>query len=92
MIQVEPAARLASEVTMARLFLILGLGVVFVLPAIALQGRPSAAAPAYENASLSPDQRAEDLLGRMTPEEKARMLAGSGWMPINPIARVSRTA
>src|ERR1700761_9039697 len=30
--------------------------------------------PAYKNASLSADDRVADLLGRMTPEEKARQL------------------
>ena len=73
---------------MARLILLLGLGVVFVLPAIALQDRPSDGAPPYRNAGLSPDERAQDLLGRMTTEEKARMLAGSGWMESTPIERL----
>ncbi len=75
---------------MARLLLLLGLGVVFVLPAIALQGRPSddTTPPPYKNASLLADERAEDLLGRMTPEEKARMLAGSGWMESTPNERL----
>jgi hypothetical protein len=59
---------------MTRLFLLLG--VVFTLPAIALQGQaPSdTATPPYKSARLSPEQRADDLLGRMTPEEKARPL------------------
>ena len=34
------------------------------------------------------DQRVEDLLGRMTPAEKARMLAGSGWMESFPNERL----
>ncbi len=73
---------------MARLLLLLGLGVLFVLPAIALQGRASDEVPRYKNAALSPDARAQDLLGRMTPEEKARMLAGSGWMESTPNERL----
>jgi beta-glucosidase len=73
---------------MARLFLLLGLGVVFILPAIALQGRPSDDAPPYKNPSLSPERRTEDLLGRMTPEEKVLMLAGSGWMESTPNERL----
>jgi beta-glucosidase len=76
------------EVTMARLILLLGLGFVVVLPAIALQGRASADAPRYRNASLSPAERAQDLLGRMTAEEKAGMLAGAGWMESTPNERL----
>jgi beta-glucosidase len=68
--------------------LILGLAVVFALPAIALQGRAPDTTPPYENARLSPEKRAEDLLGRMTAEEKARMLAGSGWMESTPNERL----
>ncbi len=73
---------------MARLLLLLGLAVVVALPAIALQGRAAGDAPPYKNASLSPEERADDLLGRMTPEEKARMLAGSGWMESTPNERL----
>ncbi len=36
--------------------------------------------PLYKNASLSAGQRAEDLLGRMTLEEKVAMLGGATWM------------
>ena len=36
--------------------------------------------PPYKNSSLSADQRADDLLGRMTLEEKVAMLAGATWM------------
>ncbi len=71
---------------MARL--LLGLGVLFVLPAIALHGRAFDDAPPYKNAALSPEERAQDLVGRMTPEEKARMLAGSGWMESTPNERL----
>jgi beta-glucosidase len=34
------------------------------------------------------EQRVEDLLGRMTPVEKAMMLGGSGWMETQPNARL----
>jgi beta-glucosidase len=44
--------------------------------------------PSYQNPSLSAEQRARDLLARMTPEEKAAMLAGSGWMESQPNARL----
>ena len=45
------------------------------------------AAP-YKNASLPVDQRVHDLLGRMTPEEKATLFAGSGWMESAAIERL----
>jgi beta-glucosidase len=75
---------------MTRLLLFLSLGVAFALPGIALFGQVpgDAAPPPYRNAGLSPEQRADDLLGRMTPEEKARMLAGSGWMESTPNERL----
>ncbi|MGD0628005.1 MAG: glycoside hydrolase family 3 C-terminal domain-containing protein [Terracidiphilus sp.] len=40
---------------------------------------PPADAP-YKNPSTPVEQRVSDLLGRMTTEEKATMLSGSGWM------------
>jgi len=42
----------------------------------------------YKNASLPADQRVADLISRMTLEEKATMLSGSGWMESAPIARL----
>lgn len=42
----------------------------------------------YKNASLPVDQRVADLLKRMTIEEKATMLSGSGWMESAAIARL----
>ncbi len=42
----------------------------------------------YKNPRLSADARAEDLLKRMTVEEKATMLAGSGWMESASIERL----
>ncbi len=50
-----------------------------------------AAVPAhapYKNASLPVEKRVADLLSRMTLEEKATMLSGSGWMESAPIARL----
>jgi beta-glucosidase len=46
------------------------------------------AAPPYKNTALPIDQRVQDLLKRMTLEEKATMLAGSGWMESAPIQRL----
>ena len=42
----------------------------------------------YRNTSLPVDQRVADLLHRMTLEEKATMLAGSGWMESASIPRL----
>jgi len=46
------------------------------------------APPAYKNPELPAEQRAEDLIGRMRPEEKACMLSGSGWMESCPVERL----
>lgn len=42
----------------------------------------------YKNPSTPVEDRVKDLLGRMTIEEKASMLAGSGWMESMPIERL----
>jgi beta-glucosidase len=42
----------------------------------------------YKDASLPVEKRVADLLSRMTREEKASMLAGSGWMESMPIERL----
>ena len=42
----------------------------------------------YKNAGLPTEKRIADLLGRMTLEEKASMLAGSGWMESTPVDRL----
>jgi beta-glucosidase len=42
----------------------------------------------YKNPALAVEQRVEDLLGRMTTQEKAEMLSGSGWMESQPNARL----
>jgi beta-glucosidase len=48
---------------------------------------PPASAP-YRNSALPVDERVKDLLGRMTLEEKASMMGGSGWMESYPIERL----
>ncbi|KAA6459249.1 glycoside hydrolase family 3 protein [Acidobacteria bacterium AB60] len=51
----------------------------------------TAAVPAdapYKNSGLPVEQRVADLLSRMTLEEKASMLEGSGWMESMPIERL----
>jgi beta-glucosidase len=42
----------------------------------------------YKNSATPLEQRVADLLGRMTTEEKATMLSGSGWMESAPIERL----
>ena len=60
-------------------------------PSLTAQGPASSAVPAdapYKNATLPVEKRVADLLSRMTLEEKASMLAGSGWMESMPIERL----
>jgi beta-glucosidase len=55
-----------------------------------LPGQPDStggAAP-YRDPARPVEERVSDLLGRMTPQEKAGMLAGSGWMESQPVARL----
>ena len=52
------------------------------------QPRKEASVPPYKNAKLGVEARVADLLQRMTLEEKAAMLAGSGWMESQPNARL----
>ncbi|MFZ0745385.1 MAG: glycoside hydrolase family 3 C-terminal domain-containing protein [Terracidiphilus sp.] len=42
----------------------------------------------YKNSDLPVEKRVSDLLSRMTLEEKATMLSGSGWMESAPIERL----
>jgi beta-glucosidase len=42
----------------------------------------------YKDARLAPEMRVADLLSRMTTEEKASMLSGSGWMESMAIERL----
>src|SRR5690349_8440235 len=44
--------------------------------------------PPYKNRSLPVEARVSDLLARMTVEERAAMLSGSGWMESQPNARL----
>jgi beta-glucosidase len=71
-------ALLAVASTSGTLFLAQTPGAVSPLPA----GAP------YRNPSLAPEKRVADLLSRMTLEEKARMLAGAGWMESAAIDRL----
>ncbi|HUL76783.1 MAG TPA: glycoside hydrolase family 3 C-terminal domain-containing protein [Vicinamibacteria bacterium] len=72
---------------MARLLLLLGLGIALTLAGTA-RIRAEVDTPPYKNPRLAPEPRAEDLLRHMTAEEKARMLCGSGWMESAPNERL----
>lgn len=73
-----------------RLFLPLALLVATAAPS-GLNGQANLAAPAnppYKDPSQPIEKRVTDLLGRMTLQEKASMLAGSGWMESMPVNRL----
>jgi beta-glucosidase len=68
---------------------------VFLPAGLAAQSGAPPAVPAdapYKNANLPAEQRVKDVLGRMTLEEKASILAGSGWMESMPIERLGLPA
>jgi beta-glucosidase len=71
---------------MRRTFVPLFTAIVIHATVLAAQSVP-ASAP-YKNPATPIDQRVQDLLGRMTTEEKAAMLSGSGWMESAPIERL----
>jgi len=58
------------------------------LPAATLAAQTAPADAPYRNPATPVEQRVADLLGRMTIEEKAAMLSGSGWMESAPIERL----
>ena len=55
---------------------------------VRLRAQPAPEPAPYRNPALDVEQRVKDLLARMTPREKAEMLAGSGWMESQPNARL----
>ncbi len=65
-----------------------GLAVATCLPNVLLEGQTVPANGAYKDPKLSSDKRVADLLSRMTVEEKAAMLSGSGWMESAPNERL----
>jgi len=62
-------------------------GVVLSPNLLRAQGAVPADAP-YKNPATPVDERVKDLLGRMTTEEKATMLSGSGWMESGVVERL----
>jgi len=49
---------------------------------------PGDSGPVYKDPQAPVESRVDDLLARMTAEEKAQLLAGSGWMESTPIERL----
>ena len=52
------------------------------------QDQNSSGVPPYKNSSLPVEQRVQDLLGRMTLQEKVAMLSGADWMQSVPNERL----
>src|SRR5208282_5879547 len=52
------------------------------------QDQSSSGIPLYKNPSLPVEQRVQDLLGRMTLQEKVAMLSGADWMQTVPNERL----
>jgi len=72
-------------------FIVLAAGLFFVEAYTSFSLHAQTVVPAYtpyKDAALSPEKRVADLLSRMTLEEKATMLAGSGWMESAAIERL----
>jgi beta-glucosidase len=67
------------------------LGLVWILFAASFsiaQKQSSSDIPPYKNPSAPVEQRVEDLLGRMTLQEKVAMLSGADWMQSVPNQRL----
>jgi beta-glucosidase len=77
-------------VIMKRIVMSLSLFLIVVVARLLLMAQaPGGAASApYKNPKLPVEQRVEDLLRRMTTQEKAAMLSGSGWMETQPNERL----
>jgi beta-glucosidase len=52
------------------------------------QSQTDSGSPPYKNPSLPVEQRVDDLLGRMTLQEKVAMLSGADWMQSVPNERL----
>ena len=71
---------------MKRLFCLVS--IVFAsLPGVS-QSQSDSGNPPYKNSALPVEQRVQDLLSRMTLQEKVAMLAGANWMSTVPNARL----
>src|SRR3984957_12128177 len=62
---------------------------ILFAPIFCLAQKPgSSAVPSYKNPTLPVEQRVQDLLGRMTLQEKVAMLSGADWMQSVPNQRL----
>jgi beta-glucosidase len=57
-----------------------GTSAIVLLAALALAGCSGLRSAPYKNAQLPVEQRVDDLLSRMTQDEKLDMVSGAGWM------------
>jgi beta-glucosidase len=78
--------RIHFEETIMRRFICFAL--VFFSAALTFAQNQSDSNPPYKNPSLPVEQRVQDLLGRMTLQEKVAMLSGADWMQTVPSERL----
>ena len=71
---------LKKENNMGMLHRIVVLVVTVLIAGVVAQSQDVPSNAAYKNPKLPVEQRVQDLLGRMTLEEKAGMLSGANWM------------
>jgi beta-glucosidase len=72
----------------SKLLLALSVLLVLELPFSGAAQKAAASATPYKDPAVATEKRVSDLLSRMTLEEKASMLAGSGWMESAPNERL----
>jgi beta-glucosidase len=61
---------------------------IFILAILSVAQDQSGSVAPYKNPALPVDQRVQDLLGRMTLQEKVAMLSGANWMQTVPNERL----
>src|ERR1700678_3017261 len=79
---------LKKENNMGMLHRIVVLVVTVIIAGVVSQSQDVPSTAPYKNPKLPVEQRVQDLLGRMTVEEKASMLAGANWMESVAIPRL----
>jgi beta-glucosidase len=61
---------------------------ILLMAMMGVAQNPSSSGAPYKNPSLPVEQRVQDLLGRMTLQEKVAMLSGADWMQSVPSERL----
>ncbi|HXM59700.1 MAG TPA: glycoside hydrolase family 3 C-terminal domain-containing protein [Terriglobales bacterium] len=79
---------LKKENNMGMLHRIVVLVVTVLIAGVVAQSQDVPSNAAYKNPKLPVEQRVQDLLGRMTLEEKAGMLSGANWMESVAVPRL----